>query len=480
MTTTTTCDPRNPHGPGGPRCIGLDVHKREATLCLLDAEGRELLMRRFDLTRHSLAALARSLLRPTDRVALEATTNSWEVAKILRPFVAEVVVSNPLATKAIASAKVKTDKVDARVLAQLLRCDYLPRVWEPDAATQQLRQLTGRRAALVQQRTGLRNRIHSVLAMRLIPEPAALFSPSGLTWLRSLFAGGTGAGDTTSNQESLDAEGKLLIDSDLVLLESLQQQIDRLDQVLAARGFGDERVKLLMTLPGVDVTTAESLLAALGDISRFPTPEKAAAYLGLVPSTRQSASKCYHGPITKRGNNQARWMLIQAAQSVARHPGPLGHFFRRLKRRKNHNVAVVAVARKLVMIAWQMLTTGEPYRYAQPRATETKLARLRIKATGQRRRTGPKQGERCVAKLPEVPGGSRTVRALDDVYQTEGVPRRTPLTPGEQRTVAATDTAEFVTSLDRQQVIPRRRQRQDQQSDESPQSPSTETSSPVT
>jgi transposase len=376
-------------------------------------------------------------------VALEATTNCWAVAEILTPHVAEVVVSNPLATKAIASAKVKTDKVDARVLAQLLRCDYLPAVWQPDPATQQLRQLTGRRAALVQERTALQNRIHSVLAMRLIPVPVErLFSPAGRTWLRSLLP-----------SAALDEEGRWLIECDLALLEGLQQQLDRLEQVLAQRGWSDARVRLLLTLPGVDVATAETLLAALGDVGRFPTPEQAAGYLGLVPSTRQSAQKCYHGPITKRGNTQARWMLVQAAQSIARHPGLLGAFFRRLKRKKNHNVAVVAVARKLVLIAWHMLTRHEPYRYAQPRSTETKLSRLRVRGTGQKRRTGPPPGERCVARLA---GGSRTIKSLDALYAVEGLPARQPLSAGEQRTVRASGSAEFVAGLEREQIVPRR------------------------
>jgi transposase len=435
------------------RSVALDIHKREATASIVDSQGRELLSRRFELTRLSLHAFARTTLRPTDRVALEATTNCWAVAEILRPYVAEVIVSNPMATKAIASAKVKTDKVDAHVLAQLLRCDFLPQVWPPDPQTQQLRQLTGRRAALVQQRTALQNRIHSVLAMRLIPVPVErLFSLAGQRWLQTLLD--QNASDEVERPASaLDEEGKLMIESDLTLLAGLQQQIDRFERVLAERGWSDARVKLLMTLPGVDVATAETVLAALGDISRFATPEKAAAYLGLVPGTRQSAQKCYHGPITKRGNVQARWMLIQAAQSIARHPGPLGAFFRRLKQKKNHNVAVVAVARKLVMIAWCMLTKNEPYRYALPRSTETKLSRLRVTATGQKRRTGPAAGERCVAKLP---GGSRTIRSLDALYAVEDVPARPPLSTGEQRTVRATGTAEFVQGLEREHVIPRR------------------------
>jgi len=148
------------------RFVGLDVRKRVVEACILDAAGEVVARQRFELDGTSLRRFAWERLEPGDRVALEATTNTWAVAAVLRPHVAEVVVSNPLATKAIAQATVKTDKVDPFVLAQLLRCDYLPRVWQPDEATQQLRELTGRRSALVGQRTAVLNRIHSVLAMR--------------------------------------------------------------------------------------------------------------------------------------------------------------------------------------------------------------------------------------------------------------------------------------------------------------------------
>jgi transposase len=123
-------------------------------------------------------------------------------------------------------------------------------------------------------------------------------------------------------------------------------------------------VKLLITLPGVDVTCAVALLAALGDIRRFRDGDHAASYLGLVPSIRQSAEHAYPGHITKAGNGHARWVLVQAAQRFDRQPGPLGAFFRRLARKKNRNVAVLACARKLVVIAYELLVHSQPYRYA--------------------------------------------------------------------------------------------------------------------
>jgi transposase len=420
------------------RYVGLDVHKRVVEACIIDHSGNVVHRERFALNRRTLELFATKILQPTDHVAFEATTNCWAVADALRPHVAKLVVSNPLATKAIAQAKVKTDKVDAHVLAQLLRCDFLPAVWQPDEATRRLRELTGRRSALVGQRTMMRNRIHSVLAMRLIEVTRKkLFDAEGLAWLKSV---------------EIDEQGRMLIDSDLGQLEFLQKEIAAMDLELAKRGHANDAVKLLMTLPGADVATAEGLLAAWGDFTRFPDADHAASYLGLAPSTKQSAEHCYHGPITKRGNSHARWMLIEAAQHLDKHPGPLGHFFRRLMKKKCRNVAVVAAARKLAMIAWLMLMRNEPYRYAIPRSTETKLARLRVKASGQKRKTGTPKGAKREALLP---GGGRSIKSLAAVCQSEGLPQPRELAPGEQRTVEAAGCEAFLAQVTATQVVPR-------------------------
>jgi transposase len=406
----------------------------------VDETGRVLKRRRFELTPPGLAQFAREHLGPDDRLALEATTNTWAVARIVKPHVAEVAVGNPLKIKHIAEAHVKTDKIDAEVLAQLLRCNYFPRVWQPDEATLALRELTGRRTALVAQRTAVRNRIHATLAMRLVEYGRReLFTKAGLAWLAEM---------------PLDNEARLLVDLELALHAALEAQIAALEAELARRGHDEPRVKLLMTLPAFDVAVAEAVLAALGDVSRFPDGDHAASYLGLVPKTRASAHRTCHGSITKAGNSQARWMLVQAAHTVARHPGPLGHFFRKLCKKKNYNVAVVAVARKLAVIAWQMLTRNEPYRYAVPKSTEQKLARLRVKATGRRKRSGVAKGQRAAARLP---GGSRRIKPLAEVYAAEGLPAPQPLSAGEQRSVAQSGSAAFVAGLAHEQFVPRKK-----------------------
>ena len=198
-----------------------------------------------------------------------------------------------------------------------------------------------------------------------------------------------------------------------------------------------------MTLPGVDVATAEAMMAAWGDVKRFPDGDHAASYLGLVPSTKQSANQCYHGPITNAATAM-RAGCSSRRPSIRQTSRPLGPFLPPGPKKKNRNVAVVAGVWKLAMIGWQMLTKNEPYRYAIPRSTETKLSRLRVKATGQRRVGGEPKGVKSMAKLP---GGSRTIKALPEVCRSEGLPAPRPLSAGERRTVQEADSEAFVAAI---------------------------------
>jgi len=426
-----------------PRFLGLDAHKRAMEFCVLDEAGAVSGRYRTGGDRESLLSFAQRHLGPEDQLALEATFHTWALVELLSPFVGRLVVSNPLRTKAIALAKVKTDRIDAKVLADLLRCGYLPEVWQPDEQTRRWRGLTHRRAALVADQTAIKNRLHATLAQRLIVVPVAdLFSTSGLEWLSEL---------------ELDEDSRFILDSDLRLLARVQAEIDELEARIAPLAYAQQQVRLLLTLPGVNVVVALGLLAAWGDPQRFPDADRAASALGLAPSTRQSGDHCYHGRITKQGNSHARWLLIQAAQHLDQHPGPLGAFFRRLAHKKNRNVAVVATARKLATVAWHMLRHQEPYRYAQPRAVETKLARLRIQATGKRRPGGNPKG----TPRSKTHGSGQSVRttpALATVLQKEGLP--TPrcladLPEGERRMLQESNSLDFAKSLETKTLRPR-------------------------
>jgi len=385
----------------------LDLHKKEIQAATFDDLGNPVWRGRFPATRAAIEAFAMTQLSPTHKVALEATFNTWAIVAILQPYAQEVVVSNPLQTRAIAQAKIKTDKIDTDVLAHLLRCDYLPRVWIPDAETRNLRALCTERANLSSDRTRIKNRIHSVLHQHLLTAPGPdLFSRASLGWLRAL---------------PLEPGPRAALDRYLRQLDSIEQELQTMDDSLAQHANSHPQVKLLMTIPGIDFTVAEGLYSTLGDFTRFPSADQAASYLGLVPSTYQSGEHCYHGSITKQGRAHTRWLMVQAAQHLAHHPGPLGHFFNHLAKRKNRNVAVVATAHKLVTIAWHMLMRNEPYRYAVPKASQAKFDRLRIRATGQKRKGGlPKGSPRPASYGSGKP--TRGVPSLDAVYADAGVP----------------------------------------------------------
>jgi transposase len=412
------------------RFIGLDVHKRLIEVCIIDADGATLDSFRFNLNLASLHAFGKRHLDHDCQVALEATTNSWAVVDVLSEYCPNIVVSNPMRTKLIALSRVKTDKVDALALAQLLRCQFLPSVWIPDANTRNERTLASRRSALTRQSIALKNRIHSVLHQRLIEAPSELFSVAGLSWLKALELNPVARGE---------------IDSLLRIREALLIEQNALKVELNRSAFVSESIKLLITLPGVDVTTAQAIMAAIGDIARFDSDRKLAAYFGLTPSVHQSAEHCYHGRITKQGNSNVRWLLVQAAQKASDHPGPLGHQFQRLLRKKNRSVAVVAIAHKLAILIWHLLTKKTPYRYAIPRVVEHKLQKLRVSQIG-KRKSGPKAGE-PQAKTRGSGVRTRKINALNDVLKAESLPVTTIAPKGEVRVIEDLGLTEFAQQI---------------------------------
>ncbi|MDG3005843.1 IS110 family transposase [Paludisphaera mucosa] len=409
------------------RFVGLDLHRRTLEVCILDATGKVLARHSVACERNSLEAFARAHLEPADKLAVEATTSTWAVSAIFRPFVAAIVVGNPMQTRAIAQAKVKTDEIDAEVLANLLRCEFLPEVWEPDGVTQRLRHLTGVPSALVGDRTRFKNRIHGVLAGLLVVLPeGGLFTAKGLAWVRAL---------------ELPEDARGTVDRFLRLYDAVDAELESLDAQLRTLAHHDDRVRLLMTLPGVAHGVALTLVAALGDVARFSDGDHAASYLGLTPIVRQSAGKCYRGPITKAGSSTARAMLTQAAQHAAEHPGPLGAFYRRLKKRKARNVAIVATARKLVTIAFLMLKNNEPYRYARPERVQAKLRHVERAAEEAGKSTKPKTGQ---------PPGSELKDRLNRTYARVGLPEvKGPQIwpPGERRALDAAGAREFAEAV---------------------------------
>lgn len=380
---------------------GLDVHKKFIQVCQLSRNGKTRREFRIDATFEAIEAFAKKL-NGRDHVALEATFHTWAIHSLLEPHAGRVVVVNPLRVKAIAHAKIKTDKVDAHTLAELLRADYLPTVDMPDEKTWTLRQLVSHRRFLVKQQTAAKNTIHAILNRRLIVAPdGSPFSGKTRRWMRKL---------------SLPAAERFLLDNALDLLEQVEARVAAADEQLLRHASVEQNAHLLMTIPGIHITVAIGLLSAIGDIRRFPAPGKLAAYFGLVPKVSQSAGRCYYGRITKAGNSTARSLSIEAAQALVRSSSPVTATYHRVQRKRGHNVAVTALARKLVTIIWHMLQNQEPYRYAPATRTWEKL-----------RSVVPRPPHARVARLP---------RTLEEIYDEAGLPPLSDPSPGERRAAA--------------------------------------------
>jgi transposase len=288
--------------------------------------------------------------------------------------VARVVISNPIKTRAIAEAKIKTDQIDARVLAELLAAGFLPEVWRPSEELSALRRLVAQRTRIVRERTRFKNQVQAVLHRNLIARcPAAdLFGRKGRGWL---------------TEQDLPADERILVASALRRLDVAGEELALVERELAAYALGSADTLRLMTIPGVDMVVAISLTAAIGDITRFRSSRKLVSYLGLDPRVRQSGSQpARHGRISKQGRSQARGMLVEAAWACAKTPGPLRAFFCRVRGRRGDQVAAVATARKLAVLCWQMLTRGEDYAYARPSLIAQKRRTLELKAGAPPRR----------------------------------------------------------------------------------------------
>lgn len=348
------------------RVVGLDVSRTVAEIAYLE-DGCVRAGGRVTLELAALAQYANSL-RPTDHVVLEATGNTAAIVAALTPHVARVVIANPLQVRLIAEARVKTDKIDAAVLAQLYASGFLPEVWIADDRTQALRRQVARRAQIVRQRTRLKNEIHSVLATHLIPRCTAtdLFGKKGRRWLAD---------------QPLPLDERIAVEQRLRELDRLGEDLAVIDRALGEAVLEDAQLRRLLTITGVNATVAIGLLAAIGDIGRFPSARKLVSYFGLNPRVRQSGLQpAQHGHISKIGRSHARAMLVEAAWAAAKAPGPLRSFFLRIRARRGMQIAAVATARKLATIVWYVLTDQEDYTWARPSLVAMKERALQLQA----------------------------------------------------------------------------------------------------
>ena len=255
----------------------------------------------------------------------------------------------------------------------------------PDRATWVMRRRVARRGQLVWARSRVKHEVHAVLMRCLVGRApfADLFGVKGRRWLAEL---------------ELPVEERETVDAGMRQIEFLDAEVAAVQRLIARDALSSTEIRRLMTVPGVNVIVAASFVAAIGDIHRFHNPRKLVGYLGLDPRVRQSGSgPASHGRISKQGSVRARHALVESCWSAVRQPGPLHAFYRRVRARRGHSVAIVAAARKLACLFWVLLTREEDYAYAQPSLTRKKLRQLELAAGAQRY---PPDGDRGLARQP--------------------------------------------------------------------------------
>jgi len=346
-----------------PRYLGLDVHQRYVHACEFRPElpeGQQERHFRFPNTPEAWTAFAAELDREAV-VALEVTGNAFEVHDILLPHAGKVLVANPVELKRLGSGR-HTDRVDAARLAKMAALGIVPTVWVPPQLMRQVRRLLKTRERLDSQRRALLNQARAALGRHGIPvprrvDPAVLLERVGrmpLPW-----------GERVAVQATLRAAW------------ALEAQVEALTVEIARQVADVPEVRLLLTITGVGLLTAATIWAKLGDPWRFRGPKQVARYAGLDPSVEQSGERDRRGRISRHGDRLLRQALVEAAWSVARHDeGELGRFYRRLAAKKGAKKALVALARKLLIVAWRMLRTGESYRAQKPATAQRKLVGL--------------------------------------------------------------------------------------------------------
>jgi len=340
------------------RFIGLDVHKHYVTVGGMNAQ-QEIVLRPRDVEMGRFREWAKQNLLPSDEVVLEATTSTWDIYDTVAPLVSRVVVANAAEVKQIANARVKTDNQDVLRLVRLLILNMVPEVWVPPAEVRQLRALIAYRWRLVKMGTMIQNRLHSLLQGHNIEAPEGkIHTEENLAWWQKI---------TLSPLEDLRLKQELgMLEQVRANIKAVESELGRLSNT---EPWASQAV-YLMQIPGVGVVITMTILSAIGDIRRFEDPRHLVGYAGLGAGVDDSGHKHRGKGITKSGRKELRWAVIEAAWQAIRSNPQLRAEYDRLCKRKPVHQAIVAIARKLLVSVWYVLSEKEPYN----RSSEEDLA----------------------------------------------------------------------------------------------------------
>ncbi len=316
--------------------VGIDLHKRDLVIAVEDERGPVGKPRRFACRDEAAIVAHLSSLRPF-RAVIEASASYRWLYDRIKPL-GEVILAHPLRLRASIARPAKTDKLDAALLAHLLRMGQIPEAYAPPAAYQELRELTRARARLSRSATVAKNHLHGLLAARNIHPPYRTpFGVRGRRWMRAV---------------DLGVVGNLERDELIGRLEHYDAQRDRFDAALEESATGFPQIESLADIRGIGLFTALLVVAEIGEPERFGEPGQVASYAGLATRVYQSGAHDYHGHITRQGSPWLRWALVQAAMKVIGKDRKLANFYERVRKRSSRHIARVAVARKLAEICW--------------------------------------------------------------------------------------------------------------------------------
>lgn len=336
---------------------GLDLSRQRLDVHVLDEEGRTVEVTAVHPDADALRTLVGVIARHGQEVtaAIESMNGARFVHDTLERAGWDVGIADALKVKGLAPLAAKTDRIDARVLAELARRDLVPAIWLPDPTVRAERERARFRLHLVRHRTALKNRIHATLIAFGHPVPVSdLFGTAGRELLASL---------------AVPEPWATTLARSLRYVDELDRDIAGCEAELRALGADHPDIGLLRTVPGIGWVLGYTIASEIGDIGRFASPKKLAGYTGLCPFVRQSGGRDDRGPLAKNGPRYLRWALIEAATHAARHPAYRDRYERtkrRLGRQRGSKVARVDIARELASAIWHMLTKREPFRPGRP------------------------------------------------------------------------------------------------------------------
>jgi len=332
------------------RYQALDIHKHYSVVAGVNFEG-QVVVEPVRIEHADLEGWLKKHIQPTDYVVIESTTNAWHIYDLLVPLAEKVLVANPIKVKQIAQARVKTDIRDTLILARLLAANMVPVIWVPPAYVRNLRYLLSQRRHLVGMHTATVNRMHSVAHRHHLSHPRGKrFNEQNTKWQKD---------NVLSESEQFQLE--LDMNTKKHLAEQREKITEKLRRMSHQKPWA-ESMMYLMQLPGFGVITGMTVLAAIGEITRFETPGHLASYSGLTPGLDQSGVKLRGKKITKEGRKDLRWAMVEVAQRAVKSDPLWKQRFNELQRRMHRNQAIVAIAHRLLELVWYVLSRKQPYR----------------------------------------------------------------------------------------------------------------------